>query len=234
MKRSIYLVIVALLTFLPRESHADGLVVDKVYHPYVLANERELEWRFMSSQNDSVNRLGQRIGYGHALSDKFTMELYLIGERDQQNDFGLSAYELEGRWMLTEQGQYWADWGMLFELEKKHRVDDWEATAGVLFEKEIGITSLTVNIFIVQEWGETLESEMETEFRMKYRYRYRPEFQPAIELYTGENFFGLGPAFMGVHRIEGQRQLKWELGFISELSQSGKDHTLRFALEYEF
>jgi hypothetical protein len=33
-------------------SWADGIQVGKVYHPYVLANERELEWRLTSRQND--------------------------------------------------------------------------------------------------------------------------------------------------------------------------------------
>ena len=45
---------------------ADGLVVDKVYHPYVIANEQEFEWRLLSSQLDKGNRLGQRLGYGHS------------------------------------------------------------------------------------------------------------------------------------------------------------------------
>ncbi|WP_229816975.1 hypothetical protein [Thalassotalea profundi] len=215
-------------------TYGDGLVVDKVYHPYVLANEQEVEWRFMSSQTDTYNRLGQRLGYGRSLSDTFAIDVYLIGHRDDNLDFGLSAYEIEGRWMLTEQGQYWADWGMLFEVEKKYRTNDWEVTTGFIAEKEFGKSSLTVNFFIVQEWGDNIPTEMETEFRLKYRYRFMPEVQPAFEVYSGEDFFGLGPAFMGIHRFEGQKQLKWELGFISEVSHSGKDHTLRFALEYEF
>ena len=215
-------------------SYADGLVVDKVYHPYVLANEQEVEWRLMSSQTDTYNRLGQRFGYGRSLSDTFALDVFLIGHRDDDLNFGLTAYEVEGRWMLTEQGQYWADWGMLFEVEKKYRTNDWEVTTGLIAEKEFGKSSLTVNFFIVQEWGDNIPSEMETEFRLKYRYRFIPEVQPAIEIYSGEDFFGLGPAFMGIHRFEGQKQLKWELGFISEVSHSGKDHTLRFALEYEF
>jgi hypothetical protein len=33
---------------------------------------------------------------------------------------------------------------------------------------------------------------------------------------------------------DGQKQLKWEAAFISEISNAGKDHTLRVALEYEF
>jgi hypothetical protein len=46
--------------------------------------------------------------------------------------------------MVTEQGQYWADWGMLFELEKQHNRDNWELITGALFEKEFGRTSLTI------------------------------------------------------------------------------------------
>ena len=41
--------------------------------------------------------------------------------------------------MLTEQGQYSADWGLLFELEKDRILNNWELTTGLLFEKEFGI-----------------------------------------------------------------------------------------------
>ncbi|WP_416308672.1 hypothetical protein [Neptunicella sp. SCSIO 80796] len=213
---------------------ADGAVVDKVYHPYVLANERELEWRFTSRQNDNGNVLSQRLAYGYALSDVVSVEGYLVFERDQSDDFGLQGYEIETRWMLTEQGQYWADWGVLFEVEKEHQRDNWEASAGLLVEKEFTHTSLTLNMLMIYEWGNDIANEMESEFRLKYRYRWIPELQPAIELYTGEDFVGLGPAFMGVHRYEGSKQLKWELGFIAGLNGDSKDHTLRFSLEWEF
>ncbi len=217
---------------------ADGMVVDKVYHPYVLANEREFEWRLMSSQiqkeNKKDNLLAQRIGYGQAISEHVAIEAYVIGERDIEGDFELQAYEIEARWMLSEQGQYWADWGMLFEFEKQHNQNNYELTAGVLIEKEFKKTSLTINIFAISEWGETIDSELESEFRIQYRYRYLPEIQPSIELYAGEDFIGVGPGFMGVHRFNGQQQLKWEAGFITEIAHSGKNHSLRFAIEYEF
>jgi len=215
-------------------SWADGIPVDKVYQPYVLANEREFEWRFMSRQNDDGNVLAQRFAYGHAVSEYLTIEGYIVGERDDTGDFGLQAYEIEARWMLTDQGELWADWGMLFELEKQHKEDTYEFTTGLLFEKEFTQTSLTINALLVYEWGKDIQDEFETEFRLKYRYRYLPSLQPSIEIYTGENFVGVGPGFMGVHRYEGQKQLKWELAFIAGLNGDSKDHTLRFALEYEF
>ena len=214
--------------------YADGVVVDKVYHPYVLPNETEVEWRLFSQQDNGNDKLGQRFAYGQSLTDSVMLELYLVGERDVNGDFSLTSYELEARWMLTEQGEYWADWGMLFEIEKEQRENNWELTSGVLIEKEFGRTSLTFNAFIIYEWGNTIVSEFETEFRLQYRYRYLEQLQPAIELYSGENYLGLGPAFMGIQRFDGQKQLKWELGFITGVDSRSKGHILRVAVEYEF
>lgn len=219
---------------LQKQALADGMVVDKVYHPYVLSNETEVEWRFISRETDEGSVLAQRLGYGHSISEHIIVEGYLIGEEDEQGDFGLQAYEVEARFMLSEQGEFWADWGALIEFEKQHDANNYEFTAGLLVEKEFGKTSLTLNGFIIHEWGEDLDAEWETEFRAQWRYRYISEFQPAIELYSGENYLGIGPAFMGLHRFSTKKRLKWEAGFISEISNSGKDHSLRFALEYEF
>lgn len=220
---------------------ADGIVVDKVYHPYVLPNEQEVEWRLISRDTDDGNLLSQRLGYGHSVSEYVTFEGYLIGSREEDKNgesfggnFDLAAYELEARLMLTDQGEYWADLGALFEFEKEHKEDNYEVTSGLLIEKEFGRTSLTLNFFLVYEWGTTIDSEWETEFRAKYRYRWLPQIQPAIELYSGEDYLGIGPAFMGIQRFNGKKQLKWEAGFITEVSNSGKDNSIRLALEYEF
>lgn len=227
-------VLLIMLIIFSGHAFADGIVVDKVYHPYVLPNEREFEWRFISRQTDDENLLGQRIAYGQSIGDTVMVEGYLIGEKTAIEDFSLQAYEVEVRWMMTEQGELWADWGMLFEVEKQHNSNDWEVTTGVLFEKEFGRTSLTMNLFGIYEWGDNLDPELEAEFRLKYRYRWLPQVQPAFEIYTGEGYVGIGPAFMGIQRFDGQKQLKWEVGFITEVSKSTKDHSLRVALEYEF
>jgi len=228
-------ILFCLSLMLPNTALADGVVVDKVYHPYVLPNEREVEWRMQAPrENGDSNDLAHRFAYGQSVMDNLMLEFYLVGERDTYDNFSLSSYEIEARWMLTEQGQYWADWGMLFELEKEHQVENWEVTSGILVEKEFGRTSLTLNAFIIYEWGDTLEDEIETEFRFQTRYRYLEQFQPAIEVYSGENYLGLGPAFMGVQRFSGQKKLKWEAAFITGLNTESQGHILRIAVEYEF
>lgn len=234
MKRLLISILAFLSFSLSLAPYANEGAVDKVYHPYVLANEREIEWRFASRQNDEGNLLTQRVAFGYAISERITVEAYLVGARDQEDNFELQGYEVETRWMLTEQGQYWADWGVLIEMEKQHHANIWETTVGILIEKEFGVTSLTANLLTTYVWGRDAQKEFENQFRLKYRYRWQPWLQPAIELYTGEDFVGIGPAFMGIHRYQGQKQLKWEMGFIAGLNGDSKDHTLRFALEYEF
>jgi hypothetical protein len=178
--------------------------------------------------------MGQKLGYGFSVAERAALEVYAIADRVSPDDYKLSGYELELRWMLTEQGQYSADWGMLFELERQNNQDNYEFTTGLLMEKEFGPTSLTLNALAVYEWGKTLNSEWESEFRAQYRYRWLPAVQPAIELYAGENYKGAGPSLMGVHKFDKQEQLKWEFAVIVAIDNQTVDRTLRFALEYEF
>jgi hypothetical protein len=77
------------------------VVVDKVYHPYVLPNAREVVWRLLSHKNNNSNNLARRFAYGPSVFDNVMVEVYVVGERD----FGLSAYEIETRWMITKQGE---------------------------------------------------------------------------------------------------------------------------------
>jgi len=215
-------------------AHADGVVVDKVYHPYVLPNEREVEWRLFSHRENDNNKLAQRFAYGKSINEDIMLEFYLVAERNVNDEFKLTSYEIEARWMLTEQGEYWADWGLLFEIEKEQRQKNWEITSGILVEKEFGRASLTINAFMIYEWGDTIVSEFETEFRLQYRYRYLEQIQPAIEIYSGENYLGIGPAFMGLLRFSSQKQLKWDFALITGIDTRSKGHIFRVAIEYEF
>ena len=235
LRLSLFLYVALLFNMQPSVAEPSDGVVDRVYHPYILPFERELEWRFMSRQNEDGNELLQRLAFGHALSETVIAKFYAVGSRDEQhNDFGLEGYEFELRWMMTEQGKYWADFGTLLEVEKYHNEKRWEVTTGLVMEKEIGQTSLTVNTLLVYEWGDVPDQELKTQLRVKYRYRWMPLLQPAVELYTGDDFVGIGPAFMGIKRFDSRRQLKWELGFIAAIDSVSKDHSLRFSLEYEF
>jgi len=216
---------------------ADGLVIDKIYHPYVQPLEREFEGRaiWQDEQPGRPDNLQMyRFAYGQAFGDRWFGELYLVGRNASGESFGIEAYEVELQRQLTEQGEYWADWGLLLELEKRRDLDAWEFSTALLAEKEWGRWSGTANLFLLCEWGEDVKDEIETQLGLQARYRLSPAFEPAVEIYSGEDTRGIGPAVMGQVRLGGRRQLRWEAGAIFGVDSKSADTTLRFLLEFEF
>ncbi|HET6564754.1 MAG TPA: hypothetical protein VFG52_05025 [Xanthomonadales bacterium] len=227
----------AVLLLFPLAVLADGLVIDKIYHPYVQPLEQELEGRIslQDRQPGQPDDLGlYRLAYGRAFGERWFGEIYLVGQSSDDQSFEISGYELEAMRQLTEQGEYWADFGVLFELEKQDGLDIWEFSTGLLAEKEWGQWSGTANLFVSQEWGDDIEDELESALGLQARYRYSRALEPAIELYKGDGTFALGPALMGEIRLAGKQKLAWETGAIFGLDSESPNLTWRFLLEFEF
>jgi len=225
------LIIVFLLfeTTILSTAKADGLAIDKVYHPYVQPLEREIEWRAISADGDQKHRFG----LGKSFSDRLFIEAYLIA-KEVDNNFHLDAYEIEAKWQLSEQGEYAIDWGVIVELEKEHDLNAWEFKTGLLMEKEWGKWVGRANLWGIYEWGETVEDELETAVALQTRYRYSPSFEPAIELYAGEDTLGMGPVALGDIRFGQGKKLHWEIGAIFGFDDKTPNTTWRFLTEFEF
>ncbi len=218
-------------------ANADGMIIDKVYHPYVDALENELEYRsvFPGGNTDYVkyDQLHQ-LSLGSSLGEQFFAEVYLIGGSTPVTGFDLQAWEVEFKWQLTEQGEYAVDWGLLFEFEDVVDASINEVTIGILAEKELGRWSTTANLNLIQEWGSAIKDEFETAVSLQARYRHSRVFEPAVELYAGQNTLGLGPAFGGNLNLGIRKSLNWEAGLIFGLDNETPDSTFRILLEYEF
>jgi hypothetical protein len=219
------------------ELAADGTIIDKVYHPYVQPLEREFEFR-SSIEHDSAADARElriyRLGYGQSLTDDWFAEAYLIGQQEHDNSLRLDAFELEALWQLTEQGEYWADWGALFEFEKERSRNSMEFSSALLIEKEWGRWTSTANLYALYEFGADIDNEFETALAAQLRYRYRLSFEPALEFYKGQDTLGLGPVVTGTVRLGERRKLYWEAGAILGLDSDTADQTYRVLLEYEF
>lgn len=213
----------------------DGVVVSKIYDPYVQPLETEIEWRFVDQRNDILPDLQkQSLGFGRSLSDRWAAEAYLIATKGIGESLSVTAYELEAKWQLTEQGEYAVDWGLLFELEREIERNAWEASTQLLAVRDIGRTTLTANLGLIYEWGERVQNEIETTFRMQARYRLKESFQPSIELHAGQDTTAAGPAFSGLLRAAGGKKLRWELGLFAGIGESSPNQVLKMNLEYEF
>ena len=213
---------------------AGGTVVDKVFHPYVQPFEQEVEWRMVTEGGGGKYDRLHRVGYGRSINDRWFAELYLVGKDPDQEGFKLEAWEMEAKWQLTEQGEYWADWGLLFELERETARNTWEFATTVLTEKEWGRWSSTVNLSFKYEWGTGIGEELETILAAQQRYRLSPKFEPGVELYSGQGTKGIGPVALGSIRFSGKKQLKWETGVIFGIEDNSPDQTFRLSLEFEF
>ncbi len=215
----------------------DGNVVNKVYHPYVDALESELEYRgiVQDEQKGQVNPSQiHRLSYGRSFGNNLFGELNLIGARERGGSFDADAFELELKWQLTEQGEYDADFGMVFEYEQKTGSDVQELVAGFLVEKEIGRWSGAANLFLKEEWGDDIRGEFETAAALQARYRYVRSFEPAFELYMGQDTFALGPAVLGSAIVGTRKTVSWEAGVMFGESDTSPNTTFRFLLEFEF
>jgi hypothetical protein len=218
-------------------SHADSNTIDKVYHPYIQAKERELEYRLIAQQDKKEeldNFLKHRFGFRYSPTDRYYVELYILAEDGNNESFEISAYELESKIQLTEQGEYWADWGLLFELEKERSESAWEFSSAMLIEKELGNWVATANLSLEFEWGSDINDEVEGSAILQGRYRLSRFLEPAIEFYSGDDTIGIGPVLLGQVRLAPMKKLHWEAGVIFGLDNDTPDSTIRAMLEFEF
>jgi hypothetical protein len=217
-------------------AYADGLSVDKIYDPYVNELEKELEYRLSKAEGGLQAPDGfiiHRLGFGTALNDSFAVEAYINAQGTDDAD-RLSAYELELRWQLTEQGEYDVDWGAIFEFEHSRDYNVEELVAKLVALKEWGNYVTTANASLIYESSEKTGDEFETALSIQARYRYRSILEPAVEFYASEDYRGIGPVLVGSMRLAGANSLRWETGTIFGVDSDSADYTFRLMLEYEF
>ena len=229
-----------LLLVLPLLAGGSQVVADseigRVYHPYVEPLEREIEWRAnIIDDPDSEQLKDQKywLAGGYSINERWFAEAYLIAARDNGESLKVDGVELEAKLQLTEQGEFWADWGMLFEVERETSENIWEVAVTGLMEKEFGPTSLAANLSAIYEFGGGIDNEFETAAAMQWRWRYTEIFEPALEYYVGDDLAAVGPVGTGLLRF-GQQKLKWELGVLFGVDSITPDKTYRVLFEYEF
>ncbi len=223
-------------------AQADGSFIDKVYHPYVQPHEREFEWRAnihkdtgKSEKEKSMNNSQlHRFAYGQSLNDCWSAELYLIGEKNKEHDFKITAVEIEALWQLTEQGEYSQDWAMLFEIEHERDTDVSEVSSALIIEQQWSKWVGTANLYLIYEWGSKIDNELETAMALQGRYRYSKSIEPAVEFYSSDGSEGIGPVLLGNIKLSGRKNIHWEAGVIFGLDRETADQTFKFLIEFEF
>lgn len=217
-------------------SFADGYSIGKVYDPYVNALEKELEYRmhYDKLDSDTPNVTTHYLGYGQSLNDRIFVEAYLVASDVNGEPIEIEGHELELKWQLTEQGEYSADYGLLFELEREDHGEEWEAATALLIAKDWRKTSLLANLKAIYEWGDEIDNEWETSASFQYKYRYKRELEPMLELHLGEDTAAFGPMLGGLVRTGGMNKLYWYAGVLAGLKDKTPDVIFKGGVEFEF
>jgi len=209
--------------------------IGRVYHPYIEQNEREIEYGQMVYDLGEEQRYLNQLGFGYAWSERFFTDVYVLSETVNHDGHEEKGYELEAKWQLTEQGEYWADWGFMLEAGTMRDENEHELAAGLLFEKELeNRVIVALNTFVEYEFGNDVDNELETALRSQLRHRFSPAIEPALEIYLDDKDYAAGPALMGMQRLGAGKRLKWECGWMLGLDQETPNNTLRALVEFEF
>ena len=101
-------------------------------------------------------------------------------------------------------------------------------------EKQWGNWVGAANLSLVYEWGSEVDNELETAAALQAKYRLSRHFEPAIELYAGQDSHAIGPVALGDLRLGPGKKLHWETGVLFGVDDKTPDTTLRFLTEFEF
>lgn len=212
--------------------------VDKIYGSTVEQGEFEVEMRGIHVVDDDFieGASASLIGVGYGVNAKWFVEGYAEVEDLPGEDPEIEAYELENRFQLTEQGQYFADFGLLVEVEKVRELDIIELKGGPLIQKDFGNWTGKANLLVERQFGDD-KTEDEWEFigRAQLKYRLSSAFEPGIEYHTDENTNAVGLVGMGaIGQGAAGTKVKWLLGAYAGLDDDTPDTQVRWELEFEF
>jgi len=235
------LVAVAIAAHAPR---ADASHV--VYSPLVEEGEMavELHGHYDFDRNDALDG-GQQYKAEFEWSPVARWRTELLAEFEREPGGSLDTTEVawENVFQLTEQGQYWADFGLVAELA--HSLEQGGHNGlelGLLAQKDVGRHEARVNLLCERPFTNGAETAMR--YAWQYRYRLGERFEPGVEMYGGLGDWGdigsfhdhqqqIGPAAFGRLRTAAGA-FKYEVGLLFGLNDSTPDATLRVLLEYEF
>ena len=234
----------ALAVSMPQSSEAAPF---KVYSPRVVKGENEIEYRgFHDFDKDESRDGGEKHAFavGRGFTDYWFSELYSVYAKEPGASFKHDAFEWENLFQLTEQGEYWADFGLLTEYELTDHGPDEIALAPII-EKTVDRWVGTLNLFFERQVGSEAGSGTTFAYAARVKYLLNPRFEPAIEAFgepgrinqsgrfNGQEHW-VGPAFYGRYGLGQGKAILYSASYLFGETSASSDSRAILRLEYEF
>jgi hypothetical protein len=181
------------------------------------------------------------------------------GDWDASSGHNLSfnATVFENTFLLTQQGEYWADLGFFAEFtHAAGRTSPDSFTFGPLLQKQasdlfgldLGRDTLhTLNLLVTKQIGSNREDATPLAIAWQSRLRLNPLFEPGIEYYGQISSIAgastpdqqapvqhrLGPALVGQYNMFQYGKVKYEFGYLFGLNTATERGAVRWRFEYE-
>ncbi|NDF12994.1 MAG: hypothetical protein EB060_09315 [Proteobacteria bacterium] len=222
---------------LPSDAAAAG---KQVYNPYVEKGELEVESKGNITDNDEINR-ATSLSVGYGFTDYWASELYVEVEHEKGQSWGLTEYEWENKFQLTEQGEYFFDVGALTEIAISQEDDHAdEFSARLLLAHDQGKFLHLANIILSHELNEHARDGIEYGLALSTRYKLDKMFEPGLELHSNfgrfqdhesldEQSHQFGPVIYG----KLPHGFKYDVGYLFGLSEGAPDGEVKWIVEYE-
>lgn len=221
-------------------NHSEAGVL-KVYSPIVEKGELELEV-FGVLEDDNTAGIKYEVGVG--VTDRWFTSVFFETEKKPGSFYDGRYIATENIIQLTEQGQYFIDFGVY--LEYKVALDGGvpdKFEGKILLEKSTRYFTHTLNIIFENEIGPNAGQGTDLEYAWQSFYRFKPSFEFGLQ---GFGKFGkihdflpshmqrhqIGPAFRGKQRLGKKTFFAYEAGYMIGLTKGSKN-VFRWLAELE-
>ena len=220
---------------------------DYVHTPAVEYGEREIELRLgTATKSDEPRESAAALAFGYGVTPWWFTELYAKFEREGGEGTRFDAFEWENKFQLTEPGQYFADFGLLVEIERpRDRAEGYELRLGPLLQKDFGPVQANFNVLVERHYRAADPQVTELGYQWQVKYRWRPEFEFGAQGFgdmgqwndwapANRQEHTIGPALFGKLHVADRQVVRYDVALLFNASSAAADRTRRARIEYEF
>lgn len=243
--------IAAVALGLPIASHAGPS--DYIYVPSVEYGEREIDFKAGTAKaKDSQG--GERasawsLGFGYGATPWWFTEAYLKWEKNPGERSKYDAFEWENKFQLTEPNQYFADFGLITEIEipRERREEGYEFKFGPLMQFDTGPVRWNANLLFERVYRSREEGEhpMEMGYQLQARYALSGATEVGIQAFgemgkwnkwepRDEQSHVIGPAIFSKVKLGGREAIRYNAAVLFGEGGAAPKTTFRLQAEYEF
>ena len=225
---------------------------DYVYVPSVEYGEREIDVKLGSAKAKSSEG-GEResaasLGFGYGATQWWFTEAYLKYEKHPGERTKYDAFEWENKFQLTEPNRFWADFGLITEIEipRERREEGYELKFGPLMQFDTGAVRWNANLLFERVYRSREEGEhpMEMGYQLQAKVALREGLEVGAQAFgdmgkwnhwepRDEQSHSIGPAVFGKVKLGGRQAIKYNAAWLVG-SNAAPRHTFRLQAEYEF